>query len=104
MALVSITRVPEQPLFPGPGCGQAAGDPHLLFPQGDVGREGQQGVPGEAGRRVNGTAVPMEGDGRLMLGGLAEGSQFAGGSASPEGEQGGCKGISLEPLTGLNCP
>jgi len=57
--------------------------PHL-FPQGDVGREGKEGVPGEAGRRVNGTVVPVLGGGRhgVMLGahgGLAEGSRFTGG-------------------------
>lgn len=37
---------------------------NLFFPQGDVGHEGEEGVPGEAGRRVNGSIFPTESGGR----------------------------------------
>lgn len=63
--------------------------PPLFFPQGDTGQEGDRGVPGEAGRRVNGTPVPtrVAGSRELLLGaraGSAGWSQFSGCSESLE--------------------
>lgn len=94
--LVPISRVPRCLVGSVPTSRQAAAAPpqswavaellipHLFFPQGDGGHEGDEGVPGGAGRRVSGAAVPTEG-GRERGAAPWRGSQLSGGSESLEG-------------------
>lgn len=118
MALVSIPMVPQRLVSSVPISMQAAapfrGDvtgllvtpiSHLFFPQGDAGREGEEGVPGEVGRRVNGTVVPVEGGGRhgADSGSLRRshrGAAVCWGLRIPEG--GGDAGGGLGLLAGWN--